>query len=157
MKIKLTILKIQSGYMKQVLNLLKVYNSTNAIWVATNVISPILVSATDIQNGQAENITLTGSNFGTSQGVMSFTPSGGSASTISATPSNDTEVTGALASAIYNFQHQLCFIFDTRAVFCYVVLAEGALVGANLLLCGLDHLGLTPITGPLQRDSPRQF
>mgnify|MGYP003306688226 CR=1 FL=1 len=84
------------------INLLKVYNTTNAIWVATNVISPILTSATNIQNGQAENITLTGSNFGSDQGVISFTPSGGTATTVNATPTSDTSVTAAIPSAIYN-------------------------------------------------------
>ena len=84
------------------INLLKVYNSTSAIWVATNVISPILTSATNIENGIVQNITLTGSNFGTDQGVISFTPSGGSASTVNATPTSDTSVTAAVPSAIYN-------------------------------------------------------
>ena len=83
-------------------NLLKVYNSGSAIWVATNVISPIISSAGSIENGVAQNITLTGSNFGTSQGVISFTPSGGSATTINATPTNDTSVTASIPSAIYN-------------------------------------------------------
>jgi len=83
-------------------NLLKVYNSGSAIWVATNVISPILSSVSNIENGQAVNITLTGSNFGTGQGVVSFTPSGGSASTVNVTPTSDTSVTVAIPSAIYN-------------------------------------------------------
>ena len=83
------------------INLLKVYNSTNAIWVATNVVSPIISSAGIIENTIASNMTLTGTNFGSGQGVMSFTPSGGSASTVNVTPTNDTSVTAAIPAAIY--------------------------------------------------------
>ena len=83
-------------------NLLKVYNTTSSSWVATNASTPSLTSTTAIESGIFSNITLTGTKFGTGTGIISLTPSGGSASTISATPSNDTEVTGALPSAIYN-------------------------------------------------------
>ena len=84
------------------INLLKVYNSTSGTWVATNASTPTVTSTSAIESGVFSNITLTGTKFGTGAGIITLTPSGGSASTISATPSNDTEVTGALPSAIYN-------------------------------------------------------
>ena len=83
-------------------NLLKVYNTSSSSWVATNASTPTVTSTSAIESGIASNITLTGTKFGTGTGTITLTPSGGSASTISATPSNDTEVTGALPSAIYN-------------------------------------------------------
>lgn len=82
-------------------NLLKVYNSSSAVWVATNVVSPIISSAGTIENGVAQNITLSGSNFGSGQGILSFTPSGGSASNVNVVPTNDTSLTAAIPSAIY--------------------------------------------------------
>ena len=82
-------------------NLLKVYNSSSAVWVATNVVSPIISSAGAIENGVVSNITLSGSNFGSGQGTVSFTPSGGSASNVNVVPTNDTALTVAIPSAIY--------------------------------------------------------
>ena len=83
------------------INLLKVYNSSSSIWVATNVVSPVISAASAIENTVAQNITLTGTSFGSGQGVISFTPSGGSASTVNAVPTNDTSVTAAIPAAIY--------------------------------------------------------
>ena len=83
-------------------NLLKVYNTVSSLWVATNASTPTISAISDIETGVFSNITLTGTNFGTAQGTITLTPSGGSASTINAVPTNDTSVSGALPSAIYN-------------------------------------------------------
>ena len=83
------------------INLLKVYNSVVSNWVATNVTAPIITSNTGIESGIASNITLNGSAFSTGQGVLSFTPSGGSASTVNVSPSSNTSLTVAVPSAIY--------------------------------------------------------
>nr|BAR32695.1 hypothetical protein [uncultured Mediterranean phage uvMED] len=82
--------------------MLKVYNSGSAVWIATNVVAPTISSISGIETGVSGNITITGTNFGTGQGVISFTPSGGSASTVNATPTSDTSVSAAVPSAIYN-------------------------------------------------------
>ena len=76
-------------------NLLKIYNTASGLWVPTNASTPTVTALTTIENGVSSNITLTGTNFGTAQGIISITPSGGSASTINAVPTNDTEVSRA--------------------------------------------------------------
>mgnify|MGYP003151588459 CR=1 FL=1 len=81
---------------------LKVYNSTSSAFVKIAKIIPTLTSISgDITNSQAGNLTLTGSGFLSSNLVVAFTPSGGSATNVTVTPSNDATATVAVPSAIY--------------------------------------------------------
>ncbi len=82
--------------------ILKVYNDTDGGFIKVVTIIPTLDNISgSIFNTTAGNLTLTGTGFLTSNLVVSFTPSGGSASTVTVTPTNDTTVTVAIPSAIY--------------------------------------------------------
>jgi len=82
---------------------LKIYSNTNSSFVKVVRITPTLDSISGaILNATAGNLTLNGSGFLASNLVVSFTPSGGSASTVTVTPTNDTTATVAIPSAIYN-------------------------------------------------------
>ncbi len=82
--------------------LLKVYNNTDGAFIKITPIFPSLSSISgDIFNSTATNLTLTGTGFLTANLVVSFTPSGGSTSTVTVTPTNDTTATVAVPSAIY--------------------------------------------------------
>ena len=81
---------------------LKVYNSTDSAFVKIAKIIPTLTSISgDITNATAGNLTLTGSGFLSSNLIVSFTPSGGSATNVTVTPSNDATATVAIPSGIY--------------------------------------------------------
>ena len=82
---------------------LKVYQQTFSGFVKVSAEVAVLSSITGtIYNGLASNLTLNGTGFLTSNLVVSFTPSGGSASTVTVTPTNDTTAAVAVPSAIYN-------------------------------------------------------
>ena len=82
---------------------LKIYSNTNSAFIKVVTVTPTLDSISgNIYNAEAGNLTLTGTGFLTSNLVVSFTPSGGSASTVTVTPTNDTTATVAIPSAIYN-------------------------------------------------------
>ena len=71
-------------------------------WGKVSPLTPVLSSITgEIFTTIARNITLNGSNFLTANLIVSFTPSGGSASTVTVSPTNDQEATVAVPSAIY--------------------------------------------------------
>ena len=71
-------------------------------WGKVSPLTPTLTGVTGtIYNTYAGNLTLAGTNFLTASLVVSFTPSGGSASTVTVTPSSDTAATVAVPSAIY--------------------------------------------------------
>jgi hypothetical protein len=82
--------------------ILKVYNSTDSAFIKVVTVTPTLTSISGIiETSTAGNLTLTGAGFLSSNLVVSFTPSGGSASTVTVTPTNDTTATVAIPSAIY--------------------------------------------------------
>ena len=83
-------------------DVLKLYDSTDSAWVKVVRVIPTLSSITgSIVNGTAKNLTLTGTGFLATGLVVSFTPSGGSESTVTVTPTSDTAATVAVPSAIY--------------------------------------------------------
>ena len=82
---------------------LKIYQSSISDFIKVSAITPVLNSISEnIYNGIAGNLTLNGTGFLTSNLIVSFTPSGGSASTVTVTPTSDTSATVAVPSAIYN-------------------------------------------------------
>ena len=71
-------------------------------WGKVSPLTPVLTSVTGvIITTLAQNLTLAGQNFLTTNLVVTFTPAGGSASTVTVTPSSDTAATVAIPSAIY--------------------------------------------------------
>ncbi len=83
-------------------DILKVYDDTSSAFVKVVRVTPVLDSVTgNILNSTAGNLTLNGSGFLTSGLIVSFTPSGGSASTVTVTPTSDVLATVAIPSAIY--------------------------------------------------------
>ena len=71
-------------------------------WGRVSPLTPVISSITgNIYNTSANNLTLLGSNFLSTNLVVSFTPSGGSASTVTVTPNSDISATVAVPSAIY--------------------------------------------------------
>lgn len=83
-------------------DILKVYDTTDNAFVKVVRENAVLSSITGtIFTSTAGNLTLNGSGFLTSNLIVSFTPSGGSASTVTITPTNDTTATVAIPSAIY--------------------------------------------------------
>jgi hypothetical protein len=84
-------------------DLLKVYDTTVNSWFKIVRVIPTLSSiGGGIENATAGNLTLNGDGFLSANLVVSFTPSGGSASNVTVTPSSDTAATVAIPSAIYN-------------------------------------------------------
>jgi len=82
---------------------LKIYSNTDSAFVRVVKVIPIIESISgSMFNATAGNLTLSGSGFLSSNLIVSFTPSGGSASTVTVTPTNDTTATVAIPSAIYN-------------------------------------------------------
>ena len=82
--------------------ILKIYNDTDSAFVKVVQVIPVISSISgSIFNSIAGNLTLTGTGFLDSNLIVSFTPSGGSASTVTVTPTNDTSATVAIPSAIY--------------------------------------------------------
>jgi hypothetical protein len=82
---------------------LKIYSNTDSAFVKVVRVIPTLDSISgNIVNTIATNLTLTGTGFLASNLIVSFTPSGGSVSTVTVTPTNDTTATVAIPSAIYN-------------------------------------------------------
>ena len=83
-------------------DVLKAYDTGVNSFVKVSTVTPDLTSITgNIVNTLAGNLTLNGTGFLTSGLIVSFTPSGGSASTVTVTPSSDTTATVAVPSAIY--------------------------------------------------------
>jgi len=81
---------------------LKVYDDTTSSFVKVVRVTPTLDSISgNIVNGSAGNLTLNGSGFLATGLIVSFTPSGGSATTVTVTPTNDTTATVAIPNAIY--------------------------------------------------------
>jgi hypothetical protein len=83
-------------------DLLKVYDTTTTAFVKVVTVTPTLSSIDGaILNATAGNLTLNGTGFLASGLVVSFTPSGGSASNVTVTPTNDATATVAIPSVIY--------------------------------------------------------
>jgi hypothetical protein len=80
-----------------------VYFSNGTSWVKISAPTPTISSISgSIINGAATNIVLTGTDFGTANLQVKFTPSGGSTSTVTVTPSSATNSGNvAVPSAIY--------------------------------------------------------
>ena len=76
--------------------------SDGSTWFKISSVIPTLSSVIgNILNGTAGNLTLNGEGFLSANLVVSFTPSGGSASTVTVTPTTDVLATVAVPSAIY--------------------------------------------------------
>jgi len=83
-------------------DLLKIYDTGLSAFVKVSRVDADLTSiAGNIINATAGNLTLTGKGFLAANLIVTFTPSGGSASTVTVTPTNDTTATVAIPSAIY--------------------------------------------------------
>ena len=83
-------------------DILKVYDTTSNSFVKVVTVTPTLISISgSIITATTGNLTLNGSGFMTANLIVSFTPSGGSASTVTVTPTSDTVATVAIPSAIY--------------------------------------------------------
>lgn len=80
-----------------------VYFSNGTNWIKISAPTPTVTSISgSIINGSASNIVLTGTDFGTANLQVKFTPSGGSTSTVTVTPSSATNSGNvAVPSAIY--------------------------------------------------------
>lgn len=78
----------------------EMYDGTS--WGKVSPLTPTLSSITGtIINGYATNLTFAGTNFLTSNLVVGFTPSGGSETTVTVTPTSDTAATVSVPAAIY--------------------------------------------------------
>ena len=87
-------------------DVLKVYDTTDSAWVKLVRTTPIISSIDgDIQVGNATTLTINGSGFLSASCTVAFTPSGGSASNVTVTATNDTTITVAVPSAIYGQSH----------------------------------------------------
>ena len=83
------------------LQTVELYDGTT--WGKVSPLTPTLTSVTGtVYTTLASNLTLTGTNFLTGNLVVGFTPSGGSETTVTVTPTSDTSATVAVPSAIYN-------------------------------------------------------
>lgn len=83
--------------------ILKVYNITETAFVKVVRVIPTLDGITgDIVNGATSNLTLAGTGFLSTNLIVAFTPSGGSATNVSVTPASDTSAVVAVPAAIYN-------------------------------------------------------
>lgn len=72
-------------------------------WGKVSPLTPTLTSITGtVYTTIASNLTLVGTNFLTANLVVGFTPSGGSETTVTVTPTSNTAATVAVPSAIYN-------------------------------------------------------
>ena len=81
---------------------LKVYDTTDSAFVKVVRVTPTLSSISgSILNASAGNLTLSGTGFLSANLIVAFTPSGGSATNVTVTPTNDTTATVAIPSAIY--------------------------------------------------------
>tara|TARA_Y100000816_G_scaffold128206_1_gene90335 strand:+ start:69 stop:1667 length:1599 start_codon:yes stop_codon:yes gene_type:complete len=79
-----------------------VYYSNGTSWLKIASAETVLSSVSgNIVNGVATNVTLAGTGFLNDGLIVSFTPSGGSESTVTVTPTSDTAATVAVPSAIY--------------------------------------------------------
>ena len=82
--------------------ILKVYNATDSAFIKVVTVTPVLSSVNgNILSGSAGNLDLVGSGFLTSNLIVGFTPSGGSTSNVTVTPTSDLTATVAIPSAIY--------------------------------------------------------
>jgi len=83
-------------------DVLKAYDATTSAFQKISRIEAVLSSITgSIITATAGNLTLNGSGFMSANLIVSFTPSGGSASTVTVTPSSDSTAIVAIPSAIY--------------------------------------------------------
>jgi len=79
----------------------EIYDGT--AWGKVSPITPIITSVTGtVWTGFSANLTLSGTGFLSANLVVGFTPSGGSETTVTVTPTSDTAATVAVPSAIYN-------------------------------------------------------
>ena len=83
---------------------LKVYygGGENAFLAVSREQSSLSSVTGNIFNGTASTLTLAGTGFKTANLVVSFTPSGGSATNVTITPASETSASVAVPSAIYN-------------------------------------------------------
>ena len=83
-------------------DVLKAYDATTSAFQKISRKEAVLSSITgSIITATAGNLTLNGSGFMSANLIVSFTPSGGSASTVTVTPTSDSVATVAVPSAIY--------------------------------------------------------
>jgi len=83
-------------------DVLKAYDATTSAFQKISRVEAILSSITgNIITATAGNLTLNGSGFMSANLIVSFTPSGGSASTVTVTPTSNSAATVAIPSAIY--------------------------------------------------------
>ena len=79
----------------------EIYDGT--AWGKVSPLTPTLNSISEtVYTTFAKNLALAGLNFLSSNLVVGFTPSGGSETTVTVTPTSDTAATVAIPSAIYN-------------------------------------------------------
>ena len=79
----------------------EIYDGT--AWGKVSPLTPTISSVTGtVFTTFASNLTLAGTNFLTANLVVGFTPSGGSETTVTVTPTSDSAATVAVPSAIYN-------------------------------------------------------
>ncbi|QZI94451.1 hypothetical protein MelnitzEXVC044M_171 [Methylophilales phage Melnitz EXVC044M] len=91
-----------AGYTRFNTNLGVMENYDGSSWLKVSSALAVLSSVTgNIINTAANSLTLAGTGFLTANLVVSFTPSGGSATTVTVTPSSDTAATVAVPSGIY--------------------------------------------------------
>lgn len=91
-----------SGYTRFNTDLGVMENYDGSAWMKVSAVVAILNSVTgNIINTNSNNLTLAGTGFLTADLVVSFTPSGGSATNVTVTPSSDTAATVAIPSGIY--------------------------------------------------------
>ena len=78
----------------------EIYDGNN--WGKVSPLTPVISSISGlIYNTLATNLTLSGSNFLSGSLDVNFTPSGGSTTTVTVTPTSDVAATVAVPSAIY--------------------------------------------------------
>ena len=76
-------------------------NYSSIGWIKVSTPIPIITSITGtIYAGSASTLTFAGSNFGTAQGIVTFT-SGATTATVNVTPSSDSALSVAVPAAIY--------------------------------------------------------
>ena len=91
-----------SGYTRFNTDLSAMENYDGSAWLKVSSVNAVLTSVTGtIYNAFTSNLTLAGTGFLTADLVVNFTPSGGSTTNVTVTPSSDTAATVAVPSGIY--------------------------------------------------------
>jgi hypothetical protein len=91
-----------AGYTRFNTDLVAMENYDGTSWLKVSSVVAVLNSVGGtIYNGFATNLTLAGTGFLSANLVVNFTPSGGSTTNVTVTPSSDTAATVAVPSGIY--------------------------------------------------------